>query len=355
MRLQGPFARFQTWFKNPVAQAFSSARRPPLWLDSPGHARVSFPAYAGRQPQLDCRRTDNDGSAGGRDGSAGSHDWGVHAAAPAAVTRLHPHLSLVNEYCLSCHDDERKKGGLSLEAIAGRDIEDQKKGELSLEVIAGDDIAQHPDVWEKVVRKLRARQMPPVGRSRPNDATYEATISYLVKALDRAAEAHPNPGRTATIRRLTRTEYHNAVRDLLALDEDVTSLLPGDESSYGFDNVTVGDLSPTLLDRYVSTAEKISQLAIGSPSRSPGGDTIRVQTDLTQEEHLPGLPIGTRGGALVPYNFPREGEYDIRIRLTRDRNEHVEGLNDTHELELLLDGARVQLFTVKPPPHAAAS
>jgi Protein of unknown function (DUF1592)/Protein of unknown function (DUF1588)/Protein of unknown function (DUF1585)/Protein of unknown function (DUF1595)/Protein of unknown function (DUF1587)/Planctomycete cytochrome C len=284
---------------------------------------------------------------------------GLLAAATAVFSEARPprsaapHLALVNEYCLSCHDEDRKKGGLSLEAIAGRDIEAQKNGELSPEVIAGDDIARHPDVWEKVVRKLRARQMPPVGRLRPDDATYEATISYLVKALDRAAEAQPNPGRTATIRRLTRTEYHNAVQDLLALDVDVTSLLPGDESSYGFDNVTVGDLSPTLLDRYISAAEKISRLAIGSPSRSPSGDTIRVPTDLTQEEHLPGLPIGTRGGALVPYTFPRDGEYDIQIRLARDRNEHVEGLNGAHEIELLVDGARVRLFTVQPPQRAA--
>jgi hypothetical protein len=222
-----------------------------------------------------------------------------------------------------------------------------------LEAIAGQDIAQHPEVWEKVVRKLRARQMPPVGKSRPNDATYDAVVSHLVKTLDRAAEANPNPGRTATIRRLTRTEYQNAIHDLLALDVDVTSLLPGDESSYGFDNVTVGDLSPTLLDRYISAAEKISRLAVGGPTRSPGGDTIRVQTDLTQEEHLDGLPIGTRGGALIHYTFPRDGEYDIQIRLARDRNEHVEGLNEAHELELLLDNERVQLFTVKPPQREA--
>jgi mono/diheme cytochrome c family protein len=254
---------------------------------------------------------------------------------PRSTPASAPHVSLVNEYCLSCHDDDRKKG------------------ELSLQAIAGDDVARHADVWEKVVRKLRARQMPPVGRSRPDDATYEAAIAYVVNALDRAAEADPNPGRTATIRRLTRTEYHNAVRDLLALDVDVTTMLPGDESSYGFDNVTVGDLSPTLLDRYISAAEKISRLAIGSPSRSPGGDTIRVQTDLTQEEHLPGLPIGTRGGVRVPYTFPRDGEYDIQIRLARDRNEHVEGLNEAHELELLLDGAGVRRFTVKPPERAA--
>src|SRR5262249_34670363 len=152
-----------------------------------------------------------------------------------------------------------------------------------------------------------------------------------------------------TFRRLNRTEYQNAIRDLLALDVDVASLLPMDESSYGFDNVTVGDLSPTLLDRYVSAAEKISRLAVGRSGRSPGGDTLRVQPDLTQEEHLEGLPLGTRGGAVFHYTFPVDAEYDIQIRLARDRNEHVEGLNEAHEVELLLDRQRVQLFTVAPP------
>ena len=140
-----------------------------------------------------------------------------------------------------------------------------------------------------------ARTRPPTTRSR----------RYLETTLDGAAGAHPNPGRTAAIRRLTRTEYQNAVRDLLALDVDVTSLLPADDSSYGFDNVTVGGLSPTLLERYISAAEKISRLAVGRPSRSPGGETIRIPPDLTQEEHLEGLPIGTRGGVVVPYTFPR--------------------------------------------------
>ena len=179
--------------------------------------------------------------------------------------------------------------------------------------------------------------------------TYQAAISSLETSLDRAAAAKPNPGRTDTFRRLNRTEYQNAIRDLLALDVDVASLLPADESSHGFDNVTVGDLSPTLLDRYVSAAEKISRLAVGRPSRSPGGDTIRIPPDLTQEEHLDGLPFGTRGGAVVRYTFPLDGEYEIQIRLARDRNEHVEGLSEPHEVELLLDGERVQLFTVKPP------
>jgi mono/diheme cytochrome c family protein len=255
--------------------------------------------------------------------------------APSSAAATAAHLTLVDEYCLSCHDNDKEKGGLSLERVAAHDV------------------AQHPEVWEKVIRKLRARQMPPVGKERPDDAIYDSVIASLEKSLDRTAAANPNPGRAATIRRLTRTEYQNAIRDLLALDVDVTSLLPADESSYGFDNVTVGDLSPTLLDRYVSAAEKISRVAIGRPTRSPGGDTIRVRADLTQEEHLEGLPIGTRGGALVRYTFPLDGDYEIQIRLTRDRNEHVEGLNEPHELELLLDRERVQQFTVTPPPREA--
>ena len=241
-----------------------------------------------------------------------------------------PHRALLDATCLECHDNNAKEAGLSLEAIAN------------------DDVAKHPDVWEKVIRKLRTRQMPPIGEPRPAEAIYEATIAELETSLDRAAAARPNPGRTATIRRLTRTEYHNAIRDLLALDINVSSLLPADESSYGFDNVTVGDLSPTLLERYLSAAEKISRLAVGRPSRSPGGETFRLPPDLTQEQHIDGLPIGTRGGALVPYTFPENGEYEIQIRLMRDRDEHIEGLTEAHDVELLLDRARVQLFTVKP-------
>jgi mono/diheme cytochrome c family protein len=263
----------------------------------------------------------------------GSVVFTLQAQQPAArqSSTASPHLSLVDEYCLSCHDEDHKKGGLALDTVSAAEV------------------VQHPDVWEKVVRKLRARQMPPIGKPRPNDATYDAVIGSLETRLDRAAAAHPNPGRTAAIRRLTRSEYQNAIRDLLALDIDATSLLPADEPSYGFDNVTVGDLSPTLLDRYVSAAEKISRLAVGRPTRSPGGDTIRIAADVTQEEHVEGLPIGTRGGALIHYTFPRDGEYDIQIRLSRDRDEHIEGLREPHDVELLLDRERVQVFTVKPP------
>ncbi len=246
-----------------------------------------------------------------------------------------PHRDVINRYCVSCHNDRLKTGGLALDTVAAHQV------------------GQDPEVWEKVLRKVRARQMPPVGMPRPDEAAYEAAILSLETSLDRAAAVNPNPGRTETLRRLNRTEYQNAIRDLLAVEVDVASLLPADDSSYGFDNVTVGDLSPTLLDRYISAAEKISRLAVGRPSRSPGGDTIRIQPDLTQEEHLDGLPIGTRGGAVVRYTFPLDGEYEIQIRLARDRNEHVEGLTDSHELELSLDRERVQLFTVKPPQREA--
>ena len=237
----------------------------------------------------------------------------------------------VNLYCVECHNGDDKAGGLDLDAIGSEDVN------------------RHPEAWEKVVRRLVARQMPPEGALRPKERTYDSVVSSLAGSLDRAAAEHPDPGRTDTFRRLNRTEYQNAIRDLLALDIDATALLPADESSHGFDNVTVGDLSPTLLDRYITAAQKISRLAVGSPGRSPGGDTFRIRADLTQEEHVEGLPLGTRGGALIPYTFPQDGEYEIQLRLARDRNEHVEGLREPHELEVLLDRERVASLTVTPP------
>ncbi|MGH9661538.1 MAG: DUF1592 domain-containing protein, partial [Bryobacteraceae bacterium] len=143
----------------------------------------------------------------------------------------------------------------------------------------------------------------------------------------------------------------NAIRDLLAVDVDVSSLLPADDASHGFDNVTVGELSPSLLERYLTAAQKVSRLAIGSPVRSPGGDTILIPPDLTQEDHFDKLPFGTRGGTATRYTFPLDGEYEIQLRLTRDRNERLEGLYEPHQLDLMIDGERVQLFTVKPPPR----
>ena len=241
--------------------------------------------------------------------------------APAAA----PHPA-VRSYCLGCHNEKAKSGGVSLNASP----------------------AQDPATWEKALRKLRTRQMPPPGMPKPDEAAYGVLTSSIERELDQFAAAKPNPGRTDTFRRLNRTEYRNAIRDLLALDVDVSPLLPADETSHGFDNITVGQLSPALLEKYLSAAQKISRLALGSPARSPGGDTIVIPPDLTQEDTLSGLPFGTRGGALVRYNFPLNGEYEFQLRLTRDRNERVEGLRQSHELELAVDGKRVKTFTVRP-------
>jgi len=239
--------------------------------------------------------------------------------------------ALVAEHCFDCHDADSTKGDLNLEAISAQPT------------------SQHSEVWEKVVRRLRARHMPPAGKKRPDEATYNTLLSGLEGSLEKFAAQHPRAGRVDTLRRLNRTEYRNAIRDLLALDIDAAALLPADESSHGFDNITVGDLSPTLLNRYITAAQKISRLAVGTPRKSPGGHTIRIPPDTTQEEHVPGLPLGTRGGTLIPYTFPQDGEYEIQMRLTRDRNEQIEGLSGTHKLELLLDRKRLKVFTVKQP------
>lgn len=243
-----------------------------------------------------------------------------------------PQKSLTDRYCISCHSEKTKAGGLVLSTIAGQPA------------------TAHSDAWEKVIRRLRARSMPPAGLPRPDEAGYTAAIASLESALDRQYAAKPNPGRTDTFRRLNRTEYHNSIRDLLALDVDVTTLLPGDDSSHGFDNITVGELSPTLLERYLAAAQKISRLALGSPVKAVGGETILLPPDLTQEDHFDELPLGTRGGAVTRYTFPRDADYEITLRLARDRNETVEGLKGVHQLELTLDGERLQVFTVQPPP-----
>ncbi len=239
--------------------------------------------------------------------------------------------TFVNHFCIECHQSEKPSSGIALPAV-------------NL-----DDASSNSDTWERVVRKLAARQMPPQDAERPSEADYEHSLKQITGALDRHASEHPQPGRTASLRRMNRTEYRNAIRDLLALDVEVEHLLPADESSGGFDNVTVTDLSPTLLNRYITASQKISRLAIGNPLPAPIGDTIRLPADQTQEEHVEGLPFGTRGGALIPYTFPQSGEYEIQIRLARDRNEEVEGLRERHDLQILLDRELVGEFEVKPP------
>ena len=249
------------------------------------------------------------------------------APSPAAAA---PQRASLDRYCVGCHNDRAKTGGLALDTL---DVEH---------------VGESAEAWEKVVRKLRGRMMPPPGRPRPDEATYESLVSYLETSLDRSAAVHPNPGRTDTFRRLNRTEYQNAIRDLLALDVDVSALLPKDDVSHGFDNVGVGELSPTLLERYLAAAQKVSRLAVGSSAPSPASHVVVLPADLTQEDHVDGLPFGTRGGALVRHTFPLDGAYEIQIRLSRDRNENVEGLSEPSQLEITLDGNRLQLFTIKP-------
>jgi hypothetical protein len=189
--------------------------------------------------------------------------------------------------------------------------------------------------------------------AQPSQADRLALVRYLSTSLDAASAAKPNPGRTETLRRLNRTEYQNAIRDLLALDIDGPSLLPADESGQGFDNVIVGDLSPTLLDRYVSAAQKISRLAVGGTEMALQNDIIRVPADLTQEEQMPGLPFGTRGGVSVSYVFPQDGEYDVQIWLARDLAGSVSGLREPrpHQMLVLLDREEAGTFTIQKPAN----
>ncbi len=235
--------------------------------------------------------------------------------------------ALVDRYCATCHNDRLQTGGFSFDAI---DL---------------DDVASHPEAFEKVVRKLRAGAMPPRPRPRPDQDAYDGFRARLEGELDRAAAANPNPGRTETFHRLSRTEYRNAVRDLLALDADVDQLLPADDTSYGFDNIAgVLGVSPTLMDRYLSAARKISRLAVASPVPSPTADTFRIASDLGQDERIDGLPFGTRGGVLVDYHFPEDAEYVIEVM--PDGPLRVE----PHQLEVTVDGERVELLTVGKAP-----
>jgi mono/diheme cytochrome c family protein len=233
--------------------------------------------------------------------------------------------------CASCHNERLKTGGLSLAQV-----------DLSRP-------GAQPELWEKVVRKLQTGVMPPPNMPQPSAADRLAMLTWLETTLDAAAAAKPNPGRTETLRRLNRTEYQNAIRDLLALDIDAASLLPADESGHGFDNVTVGDLSPTLLNRYISAAQKISRLAVGSTQSDLQSDIISVAPDLTQEDQLPGLPLGTRGGISTSYTFAQDGEYEIQVLLARNLEGLVSGLREArpHQLVVLLDREPLKTFTIE--------
>ncbi|MEE2790906.1 MAG: DUF1587 domain-containing protein, partial [Acidobacteriota bacterium] len=251
--------------------------------------------------------------------------WVITPAARATGQSVPTERELIDRYCITCHSNRLETGGLSLE---GLDVTDP---------------TAHSEVWEKVVKKLRAGSMPPQPRPRPDRDTYNRLANYFETMLDRAASTNPDPGRTATLRRLNRTEYQNAIRDLLTLEIDVTELLPRDDVAFGFDNVSTGRLSPTLMERYLAAARTVSELAVSSRAPLTGSRVILLPVDRTQEDHVDGLPFGTRGGTVVTHTFPYDGEYEIQARLQRNRNENVEGLEEPHEVEIAFDGERLGL------------
>jgi hypothetical protein len=207
-------------------------------------------------------------------------------------------------------------------------------------------IPSDAETWEKVIRKLRAGTMPPPGNPRPEKAEAANLVATLETSLDRAAAAKPNPGRII-LHRLNRTEYANANRDLLSLDIDVSSLLPPDDESYGFDNIAdVLGVSPALLEQYVNASRKIGRLAVGDMTTGPIVETWRTRPDLSQDQQVEGLPLGTRGGLVVRHNFPLDGDYNIKVVLARNSVEVTRGLEEPHQVEILVDGERVFQATV---------
>ena len=250
-------------------------------------------------------------------------------SAAVSTASLDPR-ALLDQYCVTCHNERLAIAGLLLDES---DIEHVGAG---------------ADTWEKVVQKLRSGAMPPPGRRRPDRPTLDAFVTWLETELDREAVAHPNPGRPAD-HRLNQFEYGNAIRDLLELEIDAASLLPADESDHGFDNIAeVLSMSPTLLERYMFAARKISRLAVGDPSTGPAIETFNVSRGLRQDDRMSeDLPFATRGGTLIRHYFPLDGEYVVQIRLGRNfTNSQIRAIGTREEIDVLLDGARVTRFSI---------
>ena len=242
---------------------------------------------------------------------------------------------LLDRYCVTCHNGRMRTAGLALDEH---------------DVAA---VAAAPAVWETVVRKLRAGAMPPAPRPRPDGETYGRFVAWLESELDRAAAANPDPGRTEAFHRLNRTEYHHAVRDLLDLEIDVAELLPADGASYGFDNIAgVLGVSPTLLERYLAAARKISRVAVGRPAPSATAEAFRLASDLPQDDWVAGMPFGTRGGGAFRHTFPEDADYVFSVRLARSAGDNLAVFEVPHTLEVSLDGTLVRTFTAGGPPPA---
>ena len=264
------------------------------------------------------------------------------ARRPNAQGELRPTSEqTIRQYCGNCHHSRT-----------------QSEATATGVVLDAPDLARIPEqaeMWEKVVRRLRTGSMPPPGMPRPDAATYAALASHLETTLDRAAAARPNPGRHA-LHRLNRSEYANAIRDLLALEVDTSTLLPPDDSADGFDNnANLLGVSPALLERYLTAAAYLSELAVGSPRIMAGSETYRIRGDASQVEQNEDLSAGTRGGLMATHTFPLDGEYVIKVRLLQTNLGSVRGLEYEHQLEITLDGARVLLAPVGGPEEYVQS
>ena len=241
-----------------------------------------------------------------------------------------PTSVVLDKYCVTCHNSRLKTAGLTLESV------DMTR------------VGERAEIWEKIATKLRTREMPPLGRPRPDDATYTATTNAIEAALDAAAAAEPTPGRVA-VHRLNRAEYTNAVRDLLGLEIDGRELLSAeDEAQEGFENVaSVLSSSPALIENYLAAARTVSRLAIGDETLSPVVKTFNISKLLVQDEQMSDdLPFGSRGGAVIRYHFPLDGEYTIKVLLRRQLYAYIMGMGEPHQLDIRLDGVRIQRFTV---------
>ena len=235
-------------------------------------------------------------------------------------------------YCVTCHSQRLKTAATASGVV--------------FDTADPSNVAANPDLWERALRRLHTRTMPPEGARRPDEATYHALTSWLEDQLDRSAVAHPHPGRPA-LHRLNRAEYANAVHDLLALDVDGAALLPADDSAYGFDNISdVLGLSPSLQERYLSAAETVSALAVGDITTPAVTETFRVPQDLSQNQHIEGLPLGTMGGLRIHRTFPVDGTYDIKLGFFRTNFGNLRGLEHPHFVEVALDGRRIRYAAI---------
>ena len=263
------------------------------------------------------------------------------SARGAAESDAARHRAVFDQYCVTCHNDALVSGADDARSPL---VAQLCAAGISLDTMSLADIARDAADWERVVRKLRAGVMPPAGRPRPDEATLDALVAWLEAELDLAAAADPDPGRTATLHRLNRAEYQNAIHDLLAVEIDIVDHLPADDSSYGFDNIGgVLRMSEALLERYLDAARTVSRMAVGAALPAPQLDVYRSRQDLQQHDRIDGLPFGTRGGMSIDHFFPQNAEYAIDIVVQGARR-----LDEPHPLEVSIDGEQVALFAFEP-------